>query len=851
MLWYKARELFRCTVAAAVSALVAGSSLAAGHDVAAQVQPGENLLANGRFEAEQSAVPSFWQGKPEAAFRCSPSGGPNGAPYVRIDFGAGKDVTMRQYGFHLATGGCYRISAFVRTKGLAAGKRGICVPNKDWLLSALDIGPLPQDTHGEWKRLESERVLTIPSADGSYFVVVYGAGAKGVLEIADMRLEAVDETACRKTVLDGVLRSQNLPRLVPMAPLLWRIPTDDPSVEFRFFGKAAEDDLRVSLKVRGIADASCVKLERHRPFRVPLPSGATNGVFTAEIRSAGGDVLFSRDYAFATVPRSKTIASRGVRLNNFVTELVKEPVDGSGEFLFQLGEPSWVFFGVKAATLGRDFAVRLDGEPLMDGTTLFHEAFRHLQAGDYRLAVAAAKGGTVVVRAVTETFSYQPGVRSPVPENPVYDWNYEKKHGLSSVITENNGIIPPNEIGAFLRRGHRWVRNMGVHGLDEKTLPEKLKQNIWLSDKRVGGLSCDEVEFPRPAHIDDYTRGLRAFDMEVSPTKPVYTWIIGNPGTPGVDHDFISTCINASRGTARLMSEIYLKTAPTEKEAMDRIRLALVGKINAYRKAFPLSIGSLGIAFGNFVQAPVLSLAHHPEVDYKYYLDLQFNVAANDPSCRGLGVIGIWGQVYADDEMRRWSYALLRHYAIEGEKTMLSERHGFVYRPGLLENGDFTNGLDGWHATGPVKVDTHVRLGEKQEGRWFCDAGTGDSYACLERSGDEVSMLRRAIVGLRPGRCYRLEFFTFDVDNLKSGRIAPRRIEIEGVLGDGAEVDPGRSWVHVGKGGRKGGGQVNVHHVVFTARTESVEITFSNRSAPVGSRLGINGIGVLPYFGEE
>ena len=30
------------------------------------------------------------------------------------------------------------------------------------------------------------------------------------------------------------------------------------------------------------------------------------------------------------------------------------------------------------------------------------------------------------------------------------------------------------------------------------------------------------------------------------------------------------------------------------------------------------------------------SLAHHPEVDFKYYLDLQVNMAANDPAFDGL-----------------------------------------------------------------------------------------------------------------------------------------------------------------------------------------------------------------------
>ena len=55
---------------------------------------------------------------------------------------------------------------------------------------------------------------------------------------------------------------------------------------------------------------------------------------------------------------------------------------------------------------------------------------------------------------------------------------------------------------------------------------------------------------------------------------------------------------------------------------------------------------------------PILSKAQHPEVDCKYYLDMQMNFAANDPVCRDIGLIGHWGSYYADDELHRWSFAL-------------------------------------------------------------------------------------------------------------------------------------------------------------------------------------------------
>ena len=109
--------------------------------------------------------------------------------------------------------------------------------------------------------------------------------------------------------------------------------------------------------------------------------------------------------------------------------------------------------------------------------------------------------------------------------------------------------------------------------------------------------------------------------------------------------------------------------------------------LDRYREWYPLAIPSSCVAFGNFNQMPILSLAHHPEVDYKYYLDMQLNLAANDPSCRDLGAVGYWGCNYADDEMKRWSFALMRHYVVEGNTNMLSAAYG--YSEGIAGSGQY------------------------------------------------------------------------------------------------------------------------------------------------------------------
>ena len=115
-------------------------------------------------------------------------------------------------------------------------------------------------------------------------------------------------------------------------------------------------------------------------------------------------------------------------------------------------------------------------------------------------------------------------------------------------------------------------------------------------------------------------------------------------------------------------------------------------------------------------------------------------------------------------------------------------------------------------------------------------------------------MLAQTAKGFVPGRTYCLEFATFDVKDVKANRIAPRRFGIDIKLGAGAEMREDLSWVHVDNRikGRydfnDNVARVNLHHIVFTARTAETEIVFGNAAATVGEELGINAVSLKPYF---
>ena len=171
-------------------------------------------------------------------------------------------------------------------------------------------------------------------------------------------------------------------------------------------------------------------------------------------------------------------------------------------------------------------------------------------------------------------------------------------------------------------------------------------------------------------------------------------------------------------------------------------------RFNAF---FPNAAAGTGIIFGNFNQIPIISLEHDPAVDFKYFLDMQVNLIANSPDFAGLATTGYWGTYYGDEELVRWSFLLMRHYAVEGHKDMLSARYGFKYNPGFLANGDFADGLKGWTASpaadGSIRTDTIAGYGKNSQGRWG-GGNAGDTVCVLTRQAGQPNRISQTAQGL-------------------------------------------------------------------------------------------------------
>ena len=829
----------------------------------AAVAPGENLILNGNFEAEQLEFPQFWEQGSKSMVSYNPTGGPDSSP--AIIFSNPEQLkgvaTVRQFGLRLVAGETYKMSAWVKTNGFESGHCGVIAHNTGWY-SSQGVVKFPETTDG-WQLLENT-FEAASSSDNSYGAALFAQHFKGEIHFAKVKLEAISPGALEGSSASPILVEQNKVRLVAWAPLLNAIPMDNPQLTFHFFGRPGQN--------QEIGQFDCVYTLDGKEFqKSPLQpklnhldlKGVAAGDHTLEyavVQRDNGEKVFALTHAITLVNVPKIDASSHRRLNNFVTEVLSQDLAaqaGAQSFSFDNPKNGWVFIAVQNVGATADLAVDIaDLGTIITADTDRAEAFRHLPMGRHTITVkGVAAGGKLVVRAITEIFNYPACANSQVPQNGKYDWDFHVKHIFPAVTTLNGGFVPDAKVPELKKLGLLWLANLGTtNPKDVEDLVERLQKSPGMNDPKYDGLTCDEQFFAQP-NISIYTDALRAYPNPNN--RLIYTWIVGKPGLRGIHNDFISASLNVSRSRGRLIYEAYCHSLPNEKEAQDYLHTRLVETIDSFVEYYPGAAAGSGILFGNFNQIPIISLDVNPEVDYKYYLDMQVNMVANHPSFKGLGTTGYWGSYYDDEELYRWSFQIMRHYCVEGNASMLSEKYGYKYNPGCLRNCDFVQDLSGWAvqaaAEGSLVKSSFAGYGKSSQGRWGGGLGTGDSFCLFKRQDGKPNVITQQATGLTPGKVYTLQFVTADYQDMLTKRFNPRRHGIVATLGAGAELIPEKSYVFVDKrnGGRKkddGLARINLHHIRFRATADSFTVTFSDVDAAPGEELALNYIMMKPYF---
>ncbi len=825
----------------------------------AEVRPGDNIVQNGRFELNQSTIPMCWITGTDSAgiLKASNNAGPEGLPAITYtnNSASRRSFTIRQFGLNLKEGETYRISARVRTKDLKYGKAGIIIANVGWLQDA-GIKKLPANC--DWT-LFQEEVTAMPAKDGKYFIAVFTVNFTGELSVADLRLEAISEGALKYTEPSD--SDDRALRIVPWEPLLDRIPADNPTISFNFFGRLPTDnynDYSLVVKAEGAKQPVVQNLVKN-VNTVKLPAGAKGGKLeVAVIRKETGKALLNPTFHY-TIMEFPNVSDKGHKvLNNLVSEVVNSDLKATNapqSFRFDTVRDGWLFIVAENASANQNLHISLDADnAVIDTQTPRLEAFRLVPMGHHTITVKGAeKGGRIIVRAIAEVFDYCPGNNSFVPTNPPYDWEFQKKYLHPAVTTFNGGILTDEQVAYIRKNGQRWMGSVGTKPMvSTERFMEVLNGAKGLYAPQYCGVTCDEQFFGQHDALLRFIAGLRQYNFPEG--RDLYSWFVGKPTAAGLDNDVISACVNVTRGRGKILSELYSPTMPDEASARKHMENFIIDTVRMYKKHFPHIEEHLGVILGNFNQVPLISVIHHPEVDYKYFLDMQLNLIANHPELKNIACTGYWGSYYGDHELHRWSMLLLRHYCVEGRRDMLSDQYGYSYIPNHLQNGDFRGSLDGWKAVGNVSTTATLGFSNASEARWSCLDGTGDTYAVMTKKADETTTLSQVIKGLVPGKAYCLQFAVFDTAALGVNPVKSRALGIEATI-DGVTIRPDLTWHYVNN--RRDGSKpqasfapINLHHIVFIANGPEATLTLSNAKALTGEALGVNMVSLNPFLME-
>ena len=826
----------------------------------AAVSEGENLLVNGSFDAEQVAFPEFWNPSSTKNVIYHRTGGPEGKKPCIVLQGDGSkssQVSVRQQGMTLVAGETYRLSAYIKTKGFKSRQAGLVVHNGGWF-SDVGFKGLPADS--EWTFMEKTFTL-FPSRDKEYGLAMFANELTGEIHFADLKLEAISEGARKgSTSQMSVIAG---PRLVPFQPLLNRIPRSNPQLVFKFFGTLPEKqeayeclvtvggdriprqtvplkDGKILIKLAGLpcGDYSLAAVLRHRGTRQVVLDGA---------------------YPISIIEIPNINRSTIKPLNNLVAEVLNLPVPNTPApqtFTFVNPRDGWIFVAFTTATPTPGLIVKIDDrDPVITATTERLEAFRELPMGEHRITVSGnTTEARLLVRSIPEIFDYPPCANSQVKENGSYGWDFMKKHILCAVTTLNGGALPGAALTEAKARGLKWLANFNVVPLnDPADVQDRMEKHAGMTQPQYDGFTSDELFFGRTT-IENYTKAL--WRLRNPENRSVYTWIVGKPSIASLHTDFMSAALNVSRGRGRLLFEAYCHPQADEKAAAAYLDDMIGETLRRFNAFFPNAAAGTGIIFGNFNQIPIISLEHDPAVDFKYYLDMQVNLIANNPDFAGLATTGYWGTYYGDEELTRWSFKLMRHYAVEGNRDMLSARYGFSYAPGFLANCDFEDGLNRWDlspaAEGSIRPDTIAGYGKNSQGRWG-GGKAGDTVCVMTRNTGKPNRISQTVHGLKVGKAYCLQFVTADRKDVIGKNYNPRRYGIHAEL-EGADILGDKGFVHIDR--RDAGrykhndnvARINLNRIIFRAKSSTQVIAFNDEKAVPGEELIINFIQLKPYL---
>ena len=581
-------------------------------------------------------------------------------------------------------------------------------------------------------------------------------------------------------------------------------------------------------------------------------------------------------------PRWATQAGRMQVLNSLVTELlsVESPTKDRYQFVNPRGTNlggGWVFISstMDSTATGKaslivdsdtdgDVAIVHDG-----GDELTVEAMCHLPAGKHKLTIRREAGAAIkhlVVRSIPELMYCRfPNTPSITQYGP-YNWGFLRRHVQRNTNAINGLAHSSNH--AYMREwramGKRWVDTWSLPR-DEPDAPltGDRAYDYWAKaygykDPGADGTLVDEVHGGTESECKAWNEAIRRLHQDF-PTKVLYFYggtILGHGG-------LMQTLMDCGFAFSW---ERYLAEPPTEYAARQLVWRELKSNMQAWQAEVPGCQKNIIVNFGHWMSSVPETIGVDPRADFRVYMDMQFNLLANDPDFFGLYGVELFCSVLADQELVHWGMKLFRHYCIEGKTSMLT--HTSYVLP-HLQDPDFDEWGQGWALRPAEEGSMEVRFRDAYgllQGRWYgalLPPENGNHFMWTRRSARRANAFSQEVRNLQPGRLYSLKMITANYQDLSVSGAHAVSMKVDNVdpIPDKSFRAVVKQRYHTGLGysADKNPAWFNYHLSVFRAKAETAMLTVSdwaNDNEPggaVGQEIIYNFFELQPFYdvGEE
>ena len=548
------------------------------------------------------------------------------------------------------------------------------------------------------------------------------------------------------------------------------------------------------------------------------------------------------------------------RLNNLVTELLNVPgPDASGKPRpFVNPRKGWVFISNRGAVrviIKAKNATDVMHVPLDKTHAQARETMRLLPKGEYTVAATVIRD--LIVRAVPRLVYANHRAECLVPQFRSYREEFEKRYILKNVNTFAGGS---SELAAQLAQDptFRWVVQCSVpKDKPNKPLTVEAAYNFITGhpafvQPSFNGLIADEFGSSQP-YCAIYARALDKALAEPEFRGKLYWPYAGNLWNGPEGRQLVKRLVKYDCAIAW---KRYLKEQRTEVGAWRFLKYVLTGPARRLIQECPGALPHLIPCFGHF-SVPRERLDTFPHVNHRTWLDMQFNLVANDPAFDGCGGLMTYLSSFADRETLRWGLRLFRHYGIEGRTEMLG-RDPYILTH--LQNGDFEFAGAHWNLQ-PAERDS-IRFGKYIRYGWlqgrYPETIEGDTVLITRRRAKRPNLFSQDIKNLDPGRLYTFRMYTGDYKDMSQKQKHAVSIKIENV-----QFIPEKCFTHVYPNCHtharydRDKAWMNFHWRVFRAKGKTARLTISDWTSekepggPVGQELMYNFVQVQPYCAPE